>query len=428
MLEYFTYRKIKKHKAQKDAKDEAKRQVDSAKSDDILDEHASRLDERPGKPPQQRRRRNDDDHRPEASAQIASPVLGPADESFLRDLLASDGDDGGPAPPLPPRSYLDDFDWPPDHEAAAGSGTKQEAHEEQGGRKAGGHEAEAASKAAADKKPGRFALLFTRNKKNEQGLEPHGVSPAEGERETNDLSRVLDQLNLSAKNNKVVVSTGSSDLLQKFTQVFKDLVNGVPTAYDDLARLVEDRDGTLSRGFDKLPASLKKLVTQLPDKITGSLAPEILAAAAGKQGIKADAQGGLKGVAKSVLMPHNLAELVTKPGAIVGMLRAIVEVLKTRWPAFIGMNVLWSVALTLLLFVLWYCHKRGREVRLEREKLASAIDGSDRIEELPDDPALPAPEPRDTGASTSSAAASVLPQPAASRADHGDTPRSRRRS
>jgi len=44
-----------------------------------------------------------------------------------------------------------------------------------------------------------------------------------------------------------------------------------------------------------------------------------------------------------------------------------------------------------LLFVLWYCHKRGREVRLEKEDAANAVDGSDRIEELPDDPALPAP-------------------------------------
>lgn len=44
-----------------------------------------------------------------------------------------------------------------------------------------------------------------------------------------------------------------------------------------------------------------------------------------------------------------------------------------------------------LLFVLWYCHKRGREVRLEKEASENEIDGGDRIEELPDDPALPAP-------------------------------------
>lgn len=59
----------------------------------------------------------------------------------------------------------------------------------------------------------------------------------------------------------------------------------------------------------------------------------------------------------------------------------------------------------MLLSVLWYCYKRGREVRLEgeaSEKAAAAaaaataaatedIDDSARVEELPDDPQLPGP-------------------------------------
>lgn len=343
MLEYFTYKKVKKHRAQKDAereaKDEAQRHANEVKdSDDILDERASRQDH-----DKNAHRHKDKHHRYHGEHQqsSASPVLDPDDESFLEELLA--GADG-PAPPLPPRTYLAEFDWPSDNEAAASSSEgREEVGEASQPHKKGG----ADKTAAAEKKPNRLSLLFTRHKKTEQGLEPEkDVSPAEGERETKDLSRVLDRLNLSAKNNKVISSTDSSEVLQKFTQVFKDLVNGVPTAYDDLAKLVEDRDGTLSKGFDKLPSSLKKLVTQLPEKITQSLGPEILAAAAGSQGIKAEAEGGIKGTAKKILLPHNITELVTKPGAIVGMLRAIVEVLKTRWPAFIGMNVIWSVALS----------------------------------------------------------------------------------
>ncbi|PNY28620.1 Uncharacterized protein TCAP_01473 [Tolypocladium capitatum] len=392
MLEYFTYRKVKKHKAQKraheEAEEEAKRQAGSVRDDDdMLDQHANELDKRRGK----QRADAHDGHRSGSSAARAPPVLQPDDEYFLEELLAADADDDETAPPLPPRHYLDEFGLPSDNEAEAPSKTVDTV--------------DAVDK--AEKKPSRLSLLFTRQKKNEHGLKPEGVPPEEGEREAKDLGRVLDRLNLLAKNNKVI-STDSSEVLQRFTQVFKDLVNGVPTAYDDLAKLVEDRDGTLSRGFDKLPSSLKKLVTQLPDKITGSLAPEILAAAAGAQGIKADADGGIKGTVKKILTPHNLAELVTKPGAVVGMLRAIVEVLKTRWPAFIGMNVIWSVALSLLLFVLWYCHKRGREERLLREQSESAIDGSDRIEELPDDPALPAPEPRVVDASAESVSTSVV--------------------
>ena len=88
------------------------------------------------------------------------------------------------------------------------------------------------------------------------------------------------------------------------------------------------------------------------------------------------------------------------------------------------MNVIWSVAMSrefllsihqtaakanlpiVLLFVLWYCYKRGREERLLRENSDEAIDGSDRIEELPDDPTLPAPEPRVEDPSAESASAS----------------------
>lgn len=40
---------------------------------------------------------------------------------------------------------------------------------------------------------------------------------------------------------------------------------------------------------------------------------------------------------------------------------------------------------SVLMFVLWYCHKRGREVRLEREKSTSAVEAGSRIEELSDD-------------------------------------------
>lgn len=67
----------------------------------------------------------------------------------------------------------------------------------------------------------------------------------------------------------------------------------------------------------------------------------------------------------------------------------------------------------MLLFVLWYCHKRGREERLEREKSESAIDGSDRIEELPDDPTLPAPEARVANAEAEAEAAALVPPGAA---------------
>lgn len=39
---------------------------------------------------------------------------------------------------------------------------------------------------------------------------------------------------------------------------------------------------------------------------------------------------------------------------------------------------------TVLMFVLWYCHKRGREVRLEKERSAAVPDMGGRVEELSD--------------------------------------------
>ncbi|PTB45801.1 uncharacterized protein TrAFT101_001236 [Trichoderma asperellum] len=398
MLEYFSYKKFKKSKEEKDAKevkkDDTKTEADGNKP------VAEKEDGKKGE--------NSGSSIPESQAQKA--VLKPEDERFLEELLAQDTD--GPPPPLPPRIYTYDVDWHSSDEAsiAESKKTTDDEKEEAGKTPAAAKKEDASAKATnkadkekAEKKPNRLSLLFTRSKKpadhpkSSDSLKPDAedVTPKEAEREKKDLTRVLDRLSLSAKNNTVVSeSNGSSDLLQRFTQVFKDLVNGVPTAYDDLTKLIEDRDGSINKLFDKLPDSLKKLVTQLPDKLTTTLAPELLAAAAESQGIKV-VEGGMKGTAKRMLMGQNLADLVKRPGAIVGMLKAIVEVLKTRWPAFIGMNVIWSVALSLLLVVLWYCYKRGREERILREAEAEAGASAEvgasseadsrRFEELSDD-------------------------------------------
>ncbi|RFU74112.1 ring-like domain-containing [Trichoderma arundinaceum] len=391
MLEYFSYKKYKKNREEREGKEVKK---NDGKTEADASKPVAKKDE--GK--------KDETYDSSSSEhQLQRAVLKPEDERFLEELLAQTDD--VPPPPLPPRIYTYDVDWHSGSEASADESKKTTDDEADQAVKASeavkkeGDSADAIGKVdkgkeKADKKPNRFSLLFTRNKKPADSLkssdtlkpDTENVTPKEAEREKKDLHQVLDRLNLSAKNNKVVSeSKESSDLLQRFTQVFKDLVNGVPTAYDDLTKLIEDRDGSINRLFEKLPSSLKKLVTQLPEKLTTTLAPEILAAAAESQGIKA-AESGMKGTAKRMLFSQNLADLVKKPGAIVGMLRAIVEVLKTRWPAFIGMNVIWSVALSLLLVVLWYCYKRGREERILREEAGAGAEADgQRFEELSDD-------------------------------------------
>jgi len=193
---------------------------------------------------------------------------------------------------------------------------------------------------------------------NKDGLEPKkDVPKTEAEDEKDDISRILEDLNLSASNNRAFsLSAESQNLVKQFTVVLKDIVNGVPTAYDDLVTLLNDSQGTLARSYEHMPSYLKKLITTLPNKLTSTLAPELLAVATEAQmhlnggvpvegAARADSSGGLKGAAKGLIGSVGLKELVTKPGAVVKLLKAIMNALKLRWPAFMGTNVLLSLAL-----------------------------------------------------------------------------------
>ncbi|KAF4965789.1 hypothetical protein FSARC_6460 [Fusarium sarcochroum] len=390
MLEYLTYKKIKKNKAEKAAAEEATKKPEAGSSADQTQGRVPDFTNDAHHESGHHHRRRSTEHRLSSDTPPLSPVLNPSDEAWLQSIL----DDDSPAPPLPPRINTPQIDLSSASDSELEAIKPQQDSKSKKDKKK--EKKEKKDKEKHDKQPNRLTALFTRHKKPSDGLKPEdNVAAPEAEREEQDLGNVLDRLNLQAKNNKIVsLSNESSELLSRFTQVFKDLANGVPTAYGDLAGLIEDRDGAINRGFEKLPSSLKKLVTQLPDKLTSSLAPELLAAAAESQGLKANAEKGVKDAAIDLLKPQNLVDLVTKPGAIVSMLKAIVNALKVRWPAFMGTNVIWSVSLFILMFVLWYCHKRGREIRLEKEKSAAEtpIDGRDRIEELPDDLLLPGPE------------------------------------
>ncbi|KAG8525881.1 uncharacterized protein KY384_000641 [Bacidia gigantensis] len=163
------------------------------------------------------------------------------------------------------------------------------------------------------------------------------TSNSEAQEEESEMADVLEQLNLAAVDNRVFsLSKESRELLSKFTFVLKDLVNGVPTAYGDLESLLTNSEDQLQRSYKHLPPWIQKLVEQLPSKMTKSITPELLAAAAEKAGAE---KTGVK-----VAIP-SLKDLVTKPGVVVTMLKAIMNFLKLRFPAFLGMNVLYSLAL-----------------------------------------------------------------------------------
>ena len=83
--------------------------------------------------------------------------------------------------------------------------------------------------------------------------------------------------------------------------------------------------------------------------MTKSVGPEMLAAAAERHGVSPKyanlaAKGASKAGVKTLKVP-TLKDLVTKPGAVAGLLKAVMNFLKVRFPAFLGMNVLYSLAL-----------------------------------------------------------------------------------
>ncbi|EOA82867.1 hypothetical protein ACJQWK_04433 [Exserohilum turcicum] len=351
----------------------------------------------------------------EASEEVGSdPVLDPEDQKFLERLAAIAAEPEGTPPPLPERTTVvddtgekkvgkdaqealmdgaDKVPLPSSPAATAGDASnkgKGKAPEGGLGRKKSVLSYFSLPKfnkkdgdKAKDKPSQEKKTVFT--DKDRAQFADHLQAAAEAAKTTEladaqkqdkELTEILDQLNLSAVNNRVFsFSKESEELLTKFTQVLKDLVNGVPTAYNDLEKLFTDYDNQLKKMYAGLPPFLQNLVKSLPAKLTATLGPEFMAAASEKPGFDAKtAAEGSKAKGKRSMLPQvpNLKSLVSVQGAVATALRSIVNFLKFRFPALAtGTNVIMSLAVFTLLFVFWYCHKRGREVRLENERLAA---------------------------------------------------------
>jgi hypothetical protein len=173
---------------------------------------------------------------------------------------------------------------------------------------------------------------------------------ADKDKDAEDMTDILERLNLAADNNRVFsISEETQELLRKFKLIFKDLINGVPTAYHDLEMLLTNGNRQLQETYTKLPSPMQKLIEKLPERWTETLAPEMLAVAAdraGKSGVNMENVGKAAAAAEKMgLNVPSLKELVSKPAALVGMLRSIMAFLRARFPAVMGMNVLWSLAL-----------------------------------------------------------------------------------
>jgi hypothetical protein len=288
-----------------------------------------------------------------AKEEVPAPVLSRDDEHFLERIVSAEGT----PPPLPerPSSAISAVSETGDSTQDVVHGEGTEAGDAQGraekNSRGKGREDECVSD-KGKKKSNIFSFLH-RSTERKGDLRKENITRQEGSTEEDDIHRILDELNLAAVNNHAIsLSKESQIIVQKFTVILKDLVNGVPTAYDDLVSLLDDSHGTLAKSYEHLPSFLQKLITSLPQKLTTTFAPELLAVAAEAQGLNATdtakpatAASGLAGAAKKYLKPTNLKDLVTKPSAVVGILKSIMKVLESRFPALMGTNVLLSVSL-----------------------------------------------------------------------------------
>ena len=179
------------------------------------------------------------------------------------------------------------------------------------------------------------------------------ASEEEQKDEQKELTGILDRLNLSAINNRAFsFSKESQKLMDEFTQILKDCINGVPTAYDDLEKFLTSSDKQIRGLYGDMPPFLQTLIKGLPSKLGLTLVPELLASTSDKpgadgqkMGIKSDslAPGASKGKKKRNI--PSLKSIVKSEGAIAGILRTIVNFLRLRFPLLVtGTNVILSMA------------------------------------------------------------------------------------
>ncbi|KAI9727961.1 MAG: hypothetical protein M1828_005366 [Chrysothrix sp. TS-e1954] len=208
---------------------------------------------------------------------------------------------------------------------------------------------------------------FGKSKDNKDSETSPAESKEEAARETRDISSVLSGLNLATLNNRVVsLSDDSKKLVHQFNLILRDIVNGVPTAYDDLEKFLTQRQGQIEKLYKTMPPFVQALIVGLPARM---LAASKSKGATGAQSTQANQQPSKgKPTKKKTSYIPTLRNLVAQKGAIAGMLQSTVTFLETRFPMVLaGTNVLMSLAVFILMFVFWYCHKRGKETRLAKE-------------------------------------------------------------
>ncbi|CAD0085255.1 unnamed protein product [Aureobasidium mustum] len=197
---------------------------------------------------------------------------------------------------------------------------------------------------------------FGRNAKAHEAAEAaaKAQTPEAKEQDEREVSVLLDRLNLSAINNRVFsFSDQSQRLYSEFTLILKDIVNGAPTAWEDLETLLKENEKHLEQMFKNMPPFVQTLVKSLPSKFATSMGPEIMAMAGDKPGndLKKQMEAATANMPNLNLKKKqkrkvpNIKDLASSKGTVTSMLTNIVNFLKVRFPAFVtGTNVVMSLA------------------------------------------------------------------------------------
>lgn len=181
------------------------------------------------------------------------------------------------------------------------------------------------------------------------------------EKQEKEVSVLLDNLNMSTINNRVfALNQSTQHIYDRFAEVLKDTINGGPTAYEDMEKLMKEAGPQLEKQFKSMPPFVQTLVKSLPAKLSGTLGPELLAAASEKPGadMKTSLESASKGETvvegkgkgkepekKSKRRIPGIKSLISKEGAVAGILRNTVNFIQTRFPFLASTtNVVMSLA------------------------------------------------------------------------------------
>lgn len=219
------------------------------------------------------------------------------------------------------------------------------------------------STAALPSMPSNWSFANKKDSRAEPVYNEDGTinEQATKEKQEKEVSVLLDNLSLSNINNRVFsFSAESQKYYDRFTQVLKDTLNGAPTAYEDMDKLMKEAGPTLEKHFESMPPFVQTLVKSLPAKLGATLGPELMAAASEKPGndLKArmestnkpstgaaSAETGEKDGQKKKQRIPGLKRLTSSNGVVASILRNIVNFLQVRFPFLVSTtNVVMSLA------------------------------------------------------------------------------------